>query len=153
MDLSEREAMAKAVVDGNSYLTLGTADAVGTPWASPVWYAHASYREYFWVSRPGARHSQNVAVRPEVGIVIFDSTVPIGTGKAVYMAAFAEEVSDDDEVARGIEVFSERSLAQGGRAWTPEDVGPSGRVRLYRARASEQFVLSPEDERLPLTLN
>jgi nitroimidazol reductase NimA-like FMN-containing flavoprotein (pyridoxamine 5'-phosphate oxidase superfamily) len=153
MDLSEREAMAKAIVDANSYLTLGTADAVGTPWASPVWYAHASYREYFWVSRPGARHSQNIAVRPEVGIVIFDSTVPIGTGKAVYMAAFAEEVSDDDEVARGIEVFSERSLAQGGRAWTPEDVGPSGRVRLYRARASEQFVLSPEDERLPLTLN
>jgi nitroimidazol reductase NimA-like FMN-containing flavoprotein (pyridoxamine 5'-phosphate oxidase superfamily) len=153
MDLSEREAMAKAIVDANSYLTLGTADAVGTPWASPVWYAHASYREYFWVSRPGARHSQNIAVRPEVGIVIFDSTVPIGTGKAVYMAAVAEEVSDDDEVARGIEVFSERSLAQGGRAWTPEDVGPSGRVRLYRARASEQFVLSPEDERLPLTLN
>jgi nitroimidazol reductase NimA-like FMN-containing flavoprotein (pyridoxamine 5'-phosphate oxidase superfamily) len=153
MDLSEREAMAKAIVDANSYLTLGTADAAGVPWASPVWYAHASYREYFWVSRPGARHSQNIAVRPEVGIVIFDSTVPIGTGKAVYMAAVAEEVSDDDEVARGIEVFSERSLAQGGRAWTPEDVGPSGRVRLYRARASEQFVLSPEDERLPLTLN
>jgi nitroimidazol reductase NimA-like FMN-containing flavoprotein (pyridoxamine 5'-phosphate oxidase superfamily) len=153
MDLSEREAMAKAIVDANSYLTLGTADAAGVPWASPVWYAHASYREYFWVSRPGARHSQNIAVRPEVGIVIFDSTVPIGTGKAVYMAAVAEEVSDDDEVARGIEVFSERSLAQGGRAWTPEDVSPSGRVRLYRARASEQFVLSPEDERLPLTLN
>jgi nitroimidazol reductase NimA-like FMN-containing flavoprotein (pyridoxamine 5'-phosphate oxidase superfamily) len=153
MDLSEREAMAKAIVDANSYLTLGTADAAGVPWASPVWYAHASYREYFWVSRPGARHSQNIAVRPEVGIVIFDSTVPIGTGKAVYMAAVAEEVSDDDEVARGIEVFSERSLAQGGRAWTPGDVGPAGRVRLYRARVSEQFVLSPEDERLPLPLN
>ena len=152
MDVSEREAMAKAIVDGNSYLTLGTADAAGVPWASPVWYAHASYREYFWVSRPGARHSQNIAVRPEVGIVIFDSTVPIGTGKAVYMAAVAEEVSDDDEVARGIEAFSERSLAQGGRAWTPEEVGPGGRVRLYRARVSEQFVLSPEDERLPVML-
>lgn len=152
MDVYEREAMAKAIVDGNSYLTLGTADAAGMPWVSPVWYAHASYREYFWVSRPGARHSQNVAVRAQVGIVIFDSTVPIGTGQAVYMAAVAEQVTDDGEIARGFEVFSERSLAQGGRAWTPEDVGPSGRVRLYRALASEQFVLSPEDERLPLTL-
>ena len=113
----------------------------------------SSYREYFWVSRPGARHSQNIAVRPEVGIVIFDSTVPISTGQAVYMAALAEQVTDEDEIGRGISVFSERSLAQGGRVWTPQDVGQSGRVRLYRARASEQFVLSPEDERLPLTLD
>ena len=119
---------------------------------SPVWFAPASYREYFWVSRPGARHSQNVAVRAQVGIVIFDSTVPIGTGRAVYMAALAEQVTDGGEIARGMSVFSERSLAQGGRVWTPEDVGPSGRVRLYRARASEQFVLSAQDERLPLVL-
>jgi hypothetical protein len=152
MDVSEREAMAKAIVDGNSYMTLGTADAEGVPWASPVWFAPASYREYFWVSRLSARHSQNIAVRPEVGIVIFDSTVPINTGKAVYMAALAEQVTDDDEIARGMSVFSERSLAQGARAWTTDEVGPSGRVRLYRARAVEQFVLSPEDERLPLTL-
>lgn len=152
MDVSEREAMAKAIVDSNSYMTLGSADAVGVPWASPVWYAPASYREYFWVSKPGARHSQNIAVRPQVGIVIFDSTVPIGTGRAVYMAALAEQVADDEELTRGVSVFSERSLAQGARAWTPEEVGPSGRVRLYRARVSEQFVLSPEDERLPLAL-
>jgi hypothetical protein len=152
MDIREREAMAKAIIDGNSYMTLGTADAAGVPWASPVWYAPASYREYFWVSRPSARHSQNIAARPQVGIVIFDSTVPISTGKAVYMAALAEQVTDDGEIARGMLVFSERALTQGGRAWTPEEVGPSGRVRLYRVRASEQFVLSPEDERLPLML-
>jgi hypothetical protein len=152
MDVSDREAMAKAIVDGNSYMTLGTADAAGVPWASPVWYAPASYREYFWVSRPSARHSQNIAVRPQVGIVIFDSTVPINTGKAVYMAAVAEQVTDDCEIAQGMSVFSERSLAQGARPWTPDEVGPAGRVRLYRARAVEHFVLSPEDERLSLTL-
>ena len=153
MNASEREEMARAIVDANSYMTLGTADADGVPWVSPVWYAPASYREFFWVSRPGARHSQNIAVRPQVGIVIFDSTVPNNTGKAVYLAALAGQVTDDDEVARGMSVFSERSLAQGARAWTPEEVGPSGRVRLYRALASEHFVLSPEDERLPLSLD
>jgi hypothetical protein len=152
MDASGREAKARAIVDANSYLTLATADAAGVPWASPVWFAPASYREYLWVSRPGARHSQNIAVRPQVGIVIFDSTVPIGTGNGVYMAALAKEVRAEDEVARGLTVFSERSLSQGGRRWTPEDVGVAGRVRLYRAHASEQYVLSPEDERLPLSL-
>ena len=34
----------------------------------------------------------------------------------------------------------------------PDDVGPTARLRLYRATASEQFVLSPEDERLPFSL-
>ena len=150
LDVAVREAMARAIVDGNSYLTLGTADADGLPWASPVWYAPASYRKFFWVSKPGARHSQNIAVRPEVGIVIFDSTVPINTGKAVYMAARAEEVTGADEIERGMSVFSRRSLKQGGREWTPDDVSSTARLCIYRAVALERFVLSPEDERLPL---
>ncbi len=118
MKNAEREAMARAIVDDNSYMTLGTADADGLPWASPVWYATESYGEFFWVSKPGARHSQNIFVRPEVGIVIFDSTVPISTGKAVYMAARAEEVTAAREIARGMSIISRRSLEQGGREWT-----------------------------------
>jgi hypothetical protein len=109
-------------------------------------------REFFWVSKPGARHSQNIAVRPDVGIVIFDSTVPISTGKAVYLAARAEQVTAAAEIERGMSVFSRRSLERGGRVWTPDDVALDARLRLYRATASEQFVLSPEDERLPLHL-
>jgi nitroimidazol reductase NimA-like FMN-containing flavoprotein (pyridoxamine 5'-phosphate oxidase superfamily) len=152
MDLAAREAMARSIVDGNSYMTLATADADGSPWASPVWYAPASYREFFWVSKPGARHSQNIAVRPEVGIVIFDSTVPIRTGRAVYLSARAEQVTAVDELERGMSVCSRRSLEQGGDELTPDDVGRSARLRLYRATASEQFVLSASDERLPFSL-
>ena len=33
-------------------------------------------RVFFWVSHPEATHSQNLRERPELGIVIFDSTVP-----------------------------------------------------------------------------
>jgi nitroimidazol reductase NimA-like FMN-containing flavoprotein (pyridoxamine 5'-phosphate oxidase superfamily) len=152
VDIAERETMAKAIIDGNGYMTLATADADGLPWASPVWYAPASYREFFWVSRPGARHSQNIAARPDVGIVIFDSTVPISTGKAVYLAARAEQVTAAGEIERGMSVFSRRSLERGGREWTPDDVAPDAPLCLYRAMASEQFVLSPKDERLPFHL-
>ena len=150
--MAEREAMARAIVDGNSYMTLGTADAAGVPWASPVWYAPASNGEFFWVSKPGARHSQNIAERAEIAIVIFDSTVPIGNGKAVYMAARAEQVTAAEDVERGMAVFSARSVAQGGREWTADDVAPSAALRLYRALVSEQFVLSARDERLPFRL-
>jgi Pyridoxamine 5'-phosphate oxidase len=70
-------------------MTLGTADETGRPWASPVYFAHADYREFVWVSKPGARHSRNIAARPEVGIVVFDSHAPIETGGGVYMSATA----------------------------------------------------------------
>jgi Pyridoxamine 5'-phosphate oxidase len=81
MEIPERKGDGESDRQRNSYMRLGTADADGLPWASPVWYASASYREFFWVSKPRARHSRNVTVRPEVAIVIFDSTVPMGTGE------------------------------------------------------------------------
>ena len=106
----------------------------------------------FWVSRPGARHSRNIAQRTEVAIVIFDSTVRIGDGTAVYMEARAEQVTAADDVERGMALFSARSLAQGGHERTLDHVGPSAQLRLYRALAFEQFVLSPGDERLRVSL-
>lgn len=71
-------------MDSNAYMTLATADEAGRPWASPVWYAPEGYEEVFWVSSPEARHSRNIAARPGVAVVIFDSTAPVGTGQAVF---------------------------------------------------------------------
>ena len=142
-------AVARDIIDTNLYMTLGTADGSGRPWVSPVYYAPAGYRNFFWVSSPEARHSRNVANRPEVSIVIFDSRVPAGTGQGVYMAAVAEELGDADLVP-GIDLFSRRSQAHGVGPWGPEDVRPPARHRLYRAIASEHFVLGPKDERTPV---
>jgi hypothetical protein len=82
--------------------------------------------------------------------VIFDSHQP-GGWHAVYMSAVAEELVGADADG-GIEIFSRRSEAQGLRRWTPEDVAPAARNRLYRATASELFVLDPHDQRLPDSL-
>jgi hypothetical protein len=54
---------ARQIIDANYYLTLATADSAGTPWASPVWYAHEGHGTFFWVSRPQARHSRNLTTR------------------------------------------------------------------------------------------
>jgi nitroimidazol reductase NimA-like FMN-containing flavoprotein (pyridoxamine 5'-phosphate oxidase superfamily) len=141
----------RAIVDANLYMVLGTADADGRPWASPVYFAHSSYREFVWVSKPGARHSRNVAARGEVSIVIFDSAVPIGTGRALYTSATAHEVSPDWR-SEALEIFTRRSLSHGGREWTADDVLAPSHLRLYRATAVEQYVLDEHDERLPVTL-
>src|SRR5918995_631349 len=147
MGESDLEVAARAIIDANLYMVLGTADEEGHPWVSPVYYAPAAHAEFFWVSAPEATHSRNLAARPEISIVIFDSRVPVGTGRGVYMKAVAERPTGRDE-ERGIQVFSRRSLEHGGDEWTLEDVRPPARLRLYRAVASEHSVLGPHDERL-----
>jgi hypothetical protein len=150
--MTEQAAMARRIIDDNLYLVLGTADASGRPWATPVYYSPAGYHEFFWVSSPEATHSRNIAVRPEVGIVIFDSRAPIGTGQGVYMSAVAEAVGEAD-LERGIEIFSRRAQGHGGKPWSVEDV--RGEIRLYRATATEHSMLAKDgrpDHRIPVEL-
>jgi pyridoxine/pyridoxamine 5'-phosphate oxidase len=142
-------AAARAVIDSNSYMTLGTADESGRPWVSPVWFAHSGYREFFWVSSPDARHSRNLAARPDLAIVIFDSQVPEFGAEAVYISASAEQLADD-ALERGIEVFARKSEADGLPPWSRADVEGSAKHRLYRAVASEHYSLNQHDERVPV---
>ena len=141
--MADQATLARGIVDANLYMTLGTADADGQPWASPVYYAADAYRDFYWVSSPDARHSLNIAARPEVGIVIFDSRVALGQAQAVYMMALAEQLTGA-ELERGIEVFSRVSVAHGASEWTAADAQPPALHRLYRATVSEHSILDPE---------
>jgi len=143
---------ARQIIDANHYLTLATADGAGDPWASPLWYAHEDYTSFFWVSRPRARHSQNLAARATVGVVIFDSTAPPRQAQAVYLEALAGELSGAER-DRAIAVFSRRSQALGLRAWRIADVTTPAPHRLYRARASACYIRAPDDQRLPVEIN
>ena len=151
MNRTDTASVARRIVDANMYMTIATADEDGRPWVSPVWFARASDAEFLWVSSPDARHSRNIALRPEIAIVIFDSTVPVGAAEALYLDAVAEQLSGDG-LDRAIATYSRRSQACGARAWEPADVLPPAAFRLYRATASSQSVLGPRDERLPVTV-
>ena len=143
--------VARRLAQQLQYMTLATADAAGRPWASPVWFATSSDDVFLWVSAPGTRHSRNIAERAEVAIVIFDSTLPVGSAEALYVDAVAEEVGGDD-LDEAIAAFSRRSVECGARAWSASDVLPPARPRLYRATATAQSVLGPGDERLPVRI-
>jgi hypothetical protein len=151
-----RSQQARQIVDANQYMVLGTAAASGQPWASPVWFAHEEYREFVWVSSPEARHSRNIAERPQLGIVIFDSQVPIGAGQGVYLSCEARVAADGD-LDRLLDVFNRRSLAAGGAVLSQSDVDArSGELRLYRAVASEASMLAKDgeaDHRVPVQLD
>jgi nitroimidazol reductase NimA-like FMN-containing flavoprotein (pyridoxamine 5'-phosphate oxidase superfamily) len=147
--------MARGIIESNRYMVLGTADEDGVPWVTPVWFAQSDHRRFIWVSSPDRRHSRNVRARPEVSIVIFNSQVAVGSARAVYMSARAEELSGA-ELERDIAVFDTASHAQGlHRRWALKDVLAPTPYRLYRATASQHWILDPDsspDDRADVTL-
>lgn len=147
----ELSAIARDIIDANLYMTLGTADYDGRPWTSPVYYACADYTHFYWVSSPEATHSRNLAERPQVSIVIFDSTVPPYSGQAVYLSAVAAELAGDD-LDLGLAVYP-GPPERGASSVTLEQVTPPAPYRLYRATVSEHSILCPRQPRQPCPIH
>ena len=150
-DEADFAAHARGIVDAALYMVIATSDPSGQPWPSPVYFAHRGYREFFWVSNPEATHSRNLRERREVGIVIFDSSARISTGRGVYISGVAQELPAH-EVDEGIELFSVRALGHGGVEWAPEDVREPATRRLYRATAEAVYVTDEHDQRVEVDL-
>jgi pyridoxamine 5'-phosphate oxidase-like protein len=150
---AELSALAKEVVDANLYMTLGTADETGTPWVSPVYFVAAAYREFYWASKTETAHSRNLAERPQVSIVIFDSQVPVYQGRAVYLKAVGAELSAA-ELDVGIDVYNGPAASRGISRLVREDVEGPAPHRLYRATVSEHYTLDPagHDLRVPVSV-
>ena len=144
-------AHARALIDANLYLVLGTSDAHGRPWTSPVYFAPAGDRTFYWTSTTDARHSCHLAERPQVSIVIFDSTVPPYHGRAVYAVGEAREVSGRD-LDQALDAYPR----PGGSDAAPvarEDVTGPAPYRIYQATASDMWVLCPREPRQPCPLH
>ena len=157
MNSQELGAIAKEIIDANMYMVLGTANESGQPWVTPVYFSCVAHREFYWISSPDVQHSRNIAVRPQISIVVFDSHASVGAGQAVYMSATAEELTGID-FDRGLDIYNGRfsnPADHGVRVIKPEDVQAPGLYRLYRAIASEHWVLDPvnrPDHRIALTI-
>jgi uncharacterized pyridoxamine 5'-phosphate oxidase family protein len=132
------DAMARRVIDANLYMTVATLDPGGAPRLSPVYFTPARYTDLYWVSAPDAHHSRNLLERPEVEIVIFDSSVAVGHAEAVYISAHAREVPEHQLAAVVGEAFQERG---GARRFAPEDLAGEAVLRLYAATATSWEVL------------
>jgi general stress protein 26 len=130
---------AREILRTNLYMTLGTADAGGVPWVSPVYFTpSADASAFYWVSSPDARHSRNIAVRPQVSIVVFDSRVLVGTATALYMSGTATVV-DTAELPDAAKLYGSRG--HGGRYFAPDELTGDAVLRLYRATIAEHHIL------------
>ena len=145
--MEDVDAYARALIDANLYVTLGTADPDGTPWVSPVYFATADYAAFYWMSADDAEHSRNIAGRPQVSMVIFDSQVPPYHGRAVYLSATATELAGPDLV-RALDIYP-RPQSRDAIGVELSDVIAPSRYRMYQASVTEASVLCPREPRQP----
>ena len=92
------------------------------------------------MSSPAAHHSVNIAARPEIAIVVFDSTAAIGQGRAVYISARASVVADDELPRRCAEAFGRPDPAV---SFEPDELSGAAELRLYRAHATGHEIHVP----------
>ena len=145
--------IGRKLIDTTLFMTLGTADEAGTPWVSPVYYAPNGYSELYWVSVPDVTHSVNIASRPQVSIVVYDSQQRPGSGLAVYMSATAAQVAAED-LDRSLHLYNHRfpnPAAYGLWGFTREQVEAPAPIRMYRATVSQHFMLCRKDVGQPCT--
>jgi hypothetical protein len=149
---TDNNAHARSILDGTSYAVLATADADGTPWATPVWFAHDHFDRIYWLSWPGSRHSQLIEQRSDIALTVFDSTARPHEGTAFYATAHAAQCPEA-QLTEGLRVVNRRSLGQGLDELTRERVTGKSRLRLYVAEIDEAWVLDQDadvDQRAPV---
>jgi nitroimidazol reductase NimA-like FMN-containing flavoprotein (pyridoxamine 5'-phosphate oxidase superfamily) len=142
---------ARALLAATAYVVVGTIDPDGRPWSSPVYFAVEGTRDFYWVSATDAWHSRAIAARPQVSLVVFDSTVAPYHGRAVYAVGEARPVSDDD-LDRVLAIYPRRD-GRDTTLLTREDVSASSEYRMYRATASQMWVLCPRAPRQACALH
>ncbi|SDU73990.1 Pyridoxamine 5'-phosphate oxidase [Jiangella alkaliphila] len=139
-DAMTLEDNARHVIDTTRYMSLGTVDPDGRARVSPVYYAPDGYDVFYWMSVPEAQHSQNIERQPEMSVVIFDSTQPVGSDiRAVYLKATAGRVPDD-ELAVCAPIACRVRFPERTEPFPVEWLYPPERLRLWRARVTEHSV-------------
>lgn len=139
------------------YLVLGTADPVGSPWVTPVFFVADGTDRVLWVSSPESRHSRNIARNPAVAITVFDTAAPIGGAEALYLEATAGLV-DESALPAALRLLNSPLPAH--QHLDLSEVGPAALLRVYQASVDRHYVLirggdprfdNPVDTRLAVT--
>lgn len=133
-DLTER---AKKVISKILYITIASVSKNGEPWNSPVYSAFDEVYNFFWASDQNGQHSQNIRANNNVFLVIYDSTVPAGTGFGVYFKAKAYELTDEKEMKHAAKYLYKR---EGRKPRSIKEFQGDYPRRLYKAVPEKVWV-------------
>lgn len=134
---------AKKIIDSIKYITIATVDESSMPWSTPV----ASFRfdnEYvfYWASWKENQHSKNIRNNSNIFISIFDSTPEADLANGAYIRAYAEELSDKDEIFKAALVFKNDEYNSSDGSKYVDDMPR----RIYRATPVNIWINSDSEE-------
>lgn len=142
--VEDNKAKAKRIIKEILYITIATAGKDGTPWNTPVYSAFDENYNFFWASDKNSIHSKNISENNKVALVIYDSTVPQGTGEGVYVEAKAFELSDPKEIEHALAYLYRRKDQDPKKRGAQEFLGAYPR-RVYKA-VPEKFWVNGEGQ-------
>lgn len=128
--MKDLDTRAAEIIEEVVYITVATASDDGDPWNSPVFSAYDRNYTFYWGSHTDSQHSRNIRSNGRAFLVIYDSTVPAGTGEGVYIRASAAEVTEPSEVAAAHRLLRDRRPVP---FWKPDDIGGDAPIRLFKA--------------------
>lgn len=121
---------AKEIISKIIYCTIATTSKDGQPWNTPVYSAYDAQYNFYWTSDQNGQHSRNIAENDKVFLVIYDSTVPEGTGEGVYVQATAKALTDIEEVRKASKLLAGRKNKE---PRSPEQYLGEYPRRIYKA--------------------
>lgn len=128
---------AKETIEKILYITIATVDENGQPWNTPVYSAYDTHYNFYWASWEGAQHSKNIERNPKAFLVIYDSTVPEGTGFGVYIQAKAKKLVDKTEIKEALSHLYSRKNKEPRK---PEEFLGKFPRRIYKATPQKIWV-------------
>ncbi|MDE1823486.1 MAG: pyridoxamine 5'-phosphate oxidase family protein [Candidatus Micrarchaeota archaeon] len=138
---------AKDIIGKNMYLVLATSGKDGKPWACPVFFAHDQDYNFYFMSATDSLHVKNINENDNVGIVIFDSNVPVGNSDEVQAAGHASVVEKDD-IKRVIGIYSKKLYPKSPmpptERYRPEDYTGASEFRFYKIKTEKVFTAGPD---------
>lgn len=133
---------AKNIISKILYITIASSTKDGMPWNSPVYSAFDENYNFFWASDQNGQHSKNIAENENVFIVIYDSTVPEGTGEGVYVKAKAHKIENEKEIQHALECLDGRV---GKKSHSPSEFLGDMPRRVYKA-VPEKFWVNDDGD-------
>jgi hypothetical protein len=125
--MTDRGVVERLLV-ANRYLVLGTADADGRPWVTPVFFAALEPDRVCWVSSPDTA----------LAITVFDSTVEVGKAEAAYFDADAAQLAAG-EIDSALHALNSR--VPPAKWLSRDDLRPLGPMVVYQATLRRRYVL------------
>lgn len=139
-DLSKR---AKEIIEKIDYITIASVTPEGMPWNSPVYSAFDDDYNFYWGTHIDSQKAKNIQNNENVFLVIYDSTVPPGTGEGVYVQAKSRQLSEPDEIQHAYETLRNRRPTH---FWEPEAFSEEGPIRLFIAEPQKAW-MNDEDNK------